>query len=82
MPSLHNSMDHYRREWMVRMIERDNRMVDVNIMRNAHAELAVLRLHDDARARRADRADGYVQQTLDVVSGLPFTMRARRGCWR
>ena len=33
MTSLQNRMDFYRREWMVRMIERDNRMVDVNIMR-------------------------------------------------
>ena len=32
--SLHSRMDFYRREWFVRMIERDNRMVDVNIMRN------------------------------------------------
>ena len=33
VPSLHNMMDGFRRQWMVCMIERDNRMVDVNIMR-------------------------------------------------
>jgi uncharacterized membrane protein len=34
VPSVHGRMDLVRREWMVRMIERDNRMVDVNVMRN------------------------------------------------
>src|SRR5574338_173824 len=34
VPSLQTSMDGFRRVWMVRMIERDNRMVDVNIVRN------------------------------------------------
>ncbi len=33
VPSLHNRMDTFRREWMVRMIDRDNRMVDVGILR-------------------------------------------------
>ena len=34
VPSLHSSMDRFRREWMVRMVERDNRMVDVNVLRS------------------------------------------------
>lgn len=33
-PSLHNQMTRYRRESMVQMIMRDNRMVDVNVIRN------------------------------------------------
>ena len=37
VPSLHNTMDAFRREWMLRMIERDNRMTDVNIMRTIHS---------------------------------------------
>ena len=40
------------------MIERDNRMVDVNVLRNLIAQLAVLRVHHDADPRRAGRAHG------------------------
>ncbi|MEK7230726.1 MAG: DUF599 family protein, partial [Pseudomonadota bacterium] len=33
-PSLRRETDRFVREWMARMVERDNRMVDVNVMRN------------------------------------------------
>ena len=33
-PTLRRQMDKYIREWIVQMVGRDNRMLDVNIMRN------------------------------------------------
>ena len=33
-PRLNREMDRYMREWLVRMAERDNRMVDINVLRN------------------------------------------------
>ena len=33
-PTLRRQMDKYVREWIVQMVGRDNRMLDVNIMRN------------------------------------------------
>ena len=76
VPSLQNRMDLYRREWMVRMIERDNRMVDVNIMRNVTRSSQFFASTTMLILGALIALTGYVQQALDVVSGLPFTMKA------
>lgn len=75
LPSLHNRMDFYRREWMVRMIERDNRMVDVNVMRNTTRSSQFFASTTMLILGALIALTGYVQQTLDVVSGLPFTVK-------
>src|ERR1043165_641545 len=75
MPSLHGRMDFYRREWMVRMIERDNRMVDVNVMRNVTRSSQFFASTTMLILGALIALTGYVQQTLDVVSGLPFTVK-------
>lgn len=74
-PNLHNSMDRYRREWMLRMIERDNRMVDVNIMRILARNSQFFASTTMLVLGALIALTGYVQQTLDVVSGLPFTVQ-------
>jgi uncharacterized membrane protein len=76
VPSLQNRMDHYRRTWMVRMIERDNRMVDVNVMRNVTRSSQFFASTTMLILGALVALTGYVQQTLDVVSGLPFTVRS------
>lgn len=75
VPSLHTTMDGYRRLWMVRMIERDNRMVDVNIMRNLTRSSQFFASTTMLILGALVALMGYVQQTLDVVSGLPFTVK-------
>lgn len=75
VPSLHTSMDVYRRAWMVRMIERDNRMVDVNIMRNLTRSSQFFASTTMLILGALIALTGYVQQALDVVSGLPFTVK-------
>jgi uncharacterized membrane protein len=75
VPSLHHRMDHYRRLWMVRMIERDNRMVDVNVMRNVTRSSQFFASTTMLILGALIALTGYVQQALDVVSGLPFTIR-------
>lgn len=76
VPSLHNTMDTFRREWMLRMIERDNRMVDVNIMRIMTRSSQFFASTTMLVLGALIALTGYVQQALDVVSGLPFTMKA------
>jgi uncharacterized membrane protein len=76
VPSLHNTMDTFRREWMVRMIMRDNRMLDVNIMRNLTRSSQFFASTTMLVLGALIALTGYVQQTMDVVSGLPFTYRA------
>ncbi len=76
VPSLHSTMDGYRREWMLRMIERDNRMVDVNIMRNLTRSSQFFASTTMLVLGALIALLGYVQQAMDVVSGLPFTVKA------
>jgi uncharacterized membrane protein len=75
VPSLHSRMHLFRREWMVRMIERDNRMVDVNIMRNLTRSSQFFASTTMLILGALIALTGYVQQALDVVSGLPFTIK-------
>jgi uncharacterized membrane protein len=72
--SLHTAMDFYRREWMVRMIERDNRMVDINVLRNLNRTSQFFASTTMFILGTLIALTGYVQQALDVVSGLPFTL--------
>ena len=74
VPSLHNRMDHYRREWMLRMIERDNRMLDAAILRILARSSQFFASTTMLVLGALIALTGYVQQALDVVSGLPFTM--------
>ena len=75
VPSLHSRMDHFRREWMVQMIGRDNRMVDVNVMRNLSRSSQFFASTTMLLLGTLIALTGYIQQALDVVSGLPFTVR-------
>ena len=75
VPSLHSQMDIYRREWMIRMIERDNRMVDVNVIRNLTRSSQFFASTTMLILGALIALTGYVQQALDVVSGLPFTVK-------
>jgi uncharacterized membrane protein len=75
VPSVHGRMDLVRREWMVRMIERDNRMVDVNVMRNLTRSSQFFASTTMLVLGALIALTGYIQQTLDVVSGLPFTVK-------
>ena len=76
VPSLHTSMDRYRREWMVRMIGRDNRMVDVGIMRILARNSQFFASTTMLVLGALIALTGYIQQTIDVVSGLPFTAKS------
>ena len=75
VPSLHSRMDMFRREWMLRVIERDNRMVDVNILRNLTRSSQFFASTTMFILGALVALTGYVQQALDVVSGLPFTVK-------
>lgn len=76
VPTLHSAMDGYRRLWMVRMIERDNRMVDVNVMRNLTRSSQFFASTTMLVLGALIALLGYVQQAQDVVSSLPFTIKA------
>lgn len=76
VPSLHTSMDRFRREWMVQMVGRDNRMVDVNVMRNITRSSQFFASTTILILGALIASMSYVQQAQDLVSGLPFTVKA------
>lgn len=76
VPTLHSAMDGYRRQWMVQMIQRENRMVDVNIMRNLTRSSQFFASTTMLVLGALIALLGYVQQAQDVVSSLPFTIKA------
>ncbi len=76
IPSLHTVMDGYRRDWFARMIERDNRMVDVNVLRNLTRSSQFFASTTMLILGALIALMGYVQQALDVVAELPFAVKA------
>lgn len=74
VPCLHSKMDAFRRDWMVRMIERENRMVDVNVMRNLTRSSQFFASTTMLILGALIALMGYVQRALDVMSDLPFTV--------
>lgn len=81
VPSLQGVMDVLRRTWALRMIERDNRMVDVNIVRNLTRSSQFFASTTLLILGALLALLGYVQRAADVVSELPFAIEASRRLW-
>ena len=58
------------------MIGRDNRMLDVNVMRNITRSSQFFASTTMLILGALLASMGYVQQAQDLVSGLPFTVKA------
>jgi uncharacterized membrane protein len=80
-PQLGREMDRFVRGWIERMVERDNRMVDVNVLRNLmrssqfFASTAMLILGALVALM------GYSEQAANVVADLPFGQQVSRRLW-
>jgi uncharacterized membrane protein len=80
-PRLGREMERFQREWIARMIERDNRMVDINVLRNLtrssqfFASTAMLILGALVALM------GYAEQAANVVAQLPFAEQVSRRLW-
>lgn len=81
VPSLHGTMDDVRRVWAQRMIERDNRMVDVNIVRNLTRSSQFFASTTLLILGALLALMGYVQKAVDVMSELPFAVKASERLW-
>src|SRR5215813_8302818 len=79
--SLNALMDRYREVWMRRMLERDMRMVDMQIMaslQNGTAFFASTSLIAIGAALTLLRS---TDEILSVVATLPFGIQTTRGVW-
>src|SRR5512145_441332 len=80
-PSLQGVLDGVRATWARRMVERDNRMVDVNIVRNLTRSSQFFASTTLLVLGALLALMGYVQRAADVVAELPFAVQASHRLW-
>ena len=80
-PRLGREMDRFVREWMERMVERDNRMVDVNVLRNLIRSSQFFASTTMFILGALVALMGYAEQAASVVAQLPFAEQVSRRLW-
>jgi len=81
VPSLQSALDALRATWAQRMVERDNRMVDVNIVRNLTRSSQFFASTTLLILGALIALLGYVQRAADVIAELPFAVQASHRLW-
>jgi len=80
-PRLNREMDRYMREWLVRMAERDNRMVDINVLRNLTRSSQFFASTTMLILGALVALMGYAEKAASVVAELPFTQQTSERIW-
>jgi len=80
-PRLRREMDRHMREWLVHMVERDNRMVDVNVVRNLTRSSQFFASTTMLILGALVALMGYAEKAASVVAELPFTQQATERVW-
>ena len=74
-------MDRFGREWMERMVERDNRMVDVNVLRNLMRSSQFFASTTMLILGALVALMGYAEKAATVVAELPFGHQVPLRLW-
>jgi uncharacterized membrane protein len=80
-PRLGWEMDRFVREWLTRMAERDNRMVDVNVLRNLTRSSQFFASTTMLILGALVALMGYAEKVASVVAELPFTQQVSERAW-
>lgn len=80
-PRLGREMDRYTREWLTQMAGRDNRMVDVNVLRNLARSSQFFASTTMLILGALVALMGYAEKAASVVAELPFTQQASERVW-
>ena len=80
-PRLSHEMERYTREWLACMITRDNRMVDVNVLRNLTRSSQFFASTTMLILGALIALMGYAEKAANVVAELPFTLRVTERVW-
>jgi len=80
-PTLSRLTDRFMREWMSRMVTRDNRMVDVNVMRNLTRSSQFFASTTMLILGALVALMGYVEKAAGVLAELPFAQRVSERVW-
>jgi len=80
-PRLGREMDRFVREWMERMGERDNRMVDVNVLRNLIRSSQFFASTTMLILGALVALMGYAERAASVMAELPFAQQVSQRLW-
>jgi uncharacterized membrane protein len=80
-PSLLRQVNHYRREWMLRVTDRDNRIVDVALMANLSSSPTFFASTTIIIIGGLLAMLGRTSQAAEVVAKIPFTIMTSEAGW-
>lgn len=80
-PRLGKAMERFVREWAERMVERDNRMVDVNVLRNLTRSSQFFASTTMLILGALVALMGYAERAASVVAELPFAQQVSLRLW-
>ncbi|MDH3287369.1 MAG: DUF599 domain-containing protein [Betaproteobacteria bacterium] len=80
-PRLGREMQRHMREWVLRMVERDNRMVDINVLRNLTRSCQFFASTTMLILGALVALMGYTGRAAIVVSELPFVQEVSQRLW-
>jgi len=80
-PTLRREMDKFIRDWIAQMVSRDNRMLDVNIMRNLTRSSQFFASTTMLILGALVALMGYAEKAAGVIAELPFTQQVSERTW-
>ncbi|HXV09785.1 MAG TPA: DUF599 domain-containing protein [Burkholderiales bacterium] len=80
-PRLGREMQRHMREWVLRMVERDNRMVDINVVRNLTRSSQFFASTTMLILGALVVLMGYTERAASVMAELPFAQQVSQRLW-
>ena len=80
-PALRRQTDCFVREWIARMVERDNRMLDINVMRNLTRSSQFFASTTMLILGALVALMGYTEKAAGVIAELPFAQQVSERIW-
>jgi len=80
-PTLRRQTDKFIRDWSARMVERDNRMLDVSIMRNLARSSQFFASTTMLILGALVALMGYAERAAGVIAELPFAQQVSERMW-
>ena len=80
-PRLGREMQRHMREWILRMVERDNRMVDINVLRNLTRSSQFFASTTMLILGALVALMGYTERAANVMAELPFAQQVSQRLW-
>ena len=80
-PALRRETDRFVRDWIARMVERDNRMLDVNVVRNLSRSSQFFASTTMLILGALVALMGYAEKAAGVLAELPFAQQVSERVW-